>query len=301
MGEKLESITGLPEKEILIGLLKKTIEKSWKIDMEIDIIEEWLKNFNGEVYGIEDERILALWLLCNYTFYNKEDVRHLCKTLYHSFIHQLLVDFLPQTDQDIESLISNVKYSAIGLASQSGNYLLYDFRYEAGLKTKDFYFPTTINSDSNTIVAFLDDVLLSGDTALKFFERNLKGIKAKKIYYLSLFATEKAIQRLEKENIHVVYCGLLNDRDRSFSDKSLLFTKYEELLEPSKRVAFHYGQKLQQYNPLGHGDGQFRFGFYYNTPNNTLPIFWSSAKGWKPIFERRGGKNNVKNQSRYYI
>ena len=28
------------------------------------------------------------------------------------------------------------------------------------------------------------------------------------------------------------------------------------------------------------------FGFYYNTPNNSLPIFWSK-KEWYPIFERK--------------
>jgi len=37
---------------------------------------------------------------------------------------------------------------------------------------------------------------------------------------------------------------------------------------------------------LGHSNGQYAFGFYYNTPNNTLPLFWSDQNGWIPIMKR---------------
>lgn len=56
-------------------------------------IQEWLSNFKGEVFEEKLEQQLALWLLCNYTFYNQEDVRHLCKILYNTFFHQLIIDF----------------------------------------------------------------------------------------------------------------------------------------------------------------------------------------------------------------
>ena len=31
-------------------------------------------------------------------------------------------------------------------------------------------------------------------------------------------------------------------------------------------------------------------GTYYNTPNNTLPIFWSDENSWQPIFQRYNKK-----------
>ena len=38
--------------------------------------------------------------------------------------------------------------------------------------------------------------------------------------------------------------------------------------------------------PLGFADGQYLFGLSYNTPDNTLPIFWGKAEGWQPLFTR---------------
>ena len=31
-------------------------------------------------------------------------------------------------------------------------------------------------------------------------------------------------------------------------------------------------------------------GTYYNTPNNTLPVFWSEKNKWHPIFTRYNKK-----------
>jgi hypothetical protein len=36
----------------------------------------------------------------------------------------------------------------------------------------------------------------------------------------------------------------------------------------------------------GYADGQLSLGFFYNIPNNTLPIFWAESNDWKPIFKR---------------
>lgn len=289
----IKAIEKLPSKEKLLSILKKTIEKSWKIDMDVGDIESWLDNFKGELFDSHDEQQLALWLLCNFTFYNEDDVRHLCKSLYNIFYHQILMDFSINTEKELADILSKVKFSAIGSASQSGSYLLYNFRHEAELSIKKFFYPTSLVPNSDTIVAFIDDVMLSGGSAVEFFENNLKDFKAKKIYYISFFVTEDAIKKLENIGIRVVYCSLLTERNKCFSPNSMIFSKYTDLLDVTQKLAEHYGTKVMSTNPLGHDDGQFCFGFYYNTPNNTLPIFWSNSKGWQPIFERRGKK--VKN------
>jgi len=36
-------------------------------------------------------------------------------------------------------------------------------------------------------------------------------------------------------------------------------------------------------------------GFFYNIPNNTLPIFWSDKYGWFPLFKRYESKKLIKN------
>lgn len=291
-----------PSKEFLIRTLQKTIEKSWKIDMmETDILE-WLANFKGEVFEEELEQLLALWLLCNFTFYNQDDVRHLCKILYNTFFHQIITDFSLTSDKEINKFMKKINYAAIGRASESGNYLLYDFRQEADLNINRFFYPTSIESSDETIIAFIDDVILSGTSAIKFLENNLKGLKCKKIYYLTLFATDEAVEKLQANNIDVIYCSILGNRNKCFSNKSMVFSKYPSLIEPSRKLSTHYGGKIVQTDPLGYKDGQYCFGFYYNTPNNSLPIFWSKENRWTPIFERRvKRRNDRKNKLRKFI
>ena len=45
-------------------------------------------------------------------------------------------------------------------------------------------------------------------------------------------------------------------------------------------------EKIDSENPLGYKNGEYAFGFFYNTPDNTLPIFWGTNNGWCPIFKR---------------
>ena len=54
-------------------------------------INKWLNNFQGEILKEAEERILALWLLNHFVFYNEQEMRHLCRLLYKDFIHNKLV------------------------------------------------------------------------------------------------------------------------------------------------------------------------------------------------------------------
>ncbi|MDD4494870.1 MAG: hypothetical protein PHV32_11100 [Eubacteriales bacterium] len=63
-------------------------------------------------------------------------------------------------------------------------------------------------------------------------------------------------------------------------------------LDAAKLMSEHYGIKILsnhvdlKNHPLGFDDGQQMFGFYYNTPDNSLPIFWCNLDGWIPAFRR---------------
>lgn len=59
-----------PSFETMMSVLKKVFEKSWKVDLDIEDINLWLGNFTGTFFDTEDERRLALWMLCNFTYYN---------------------------------------------------------------------------------------------------------------------------------------------------------------------------------------------------------------------------------------
>ena len=249
-----------PSKEKMIEILHKTIEKSWKNNYSSDNIKRWLSNFNGNVYSIDEEQRLALWLLCNYTYYSSEDVNHLCKVLYNKLIHDMISnDFLnPATfNEDIK----NVYFSSIGSASDSGGLILYHFRQESMLSMDRFVYPSTVEPDDKNILVFIDDVTISGGTALRHFYKYLENQKYRKTYYITLMASTKAINTLNEKNIDVVYCSILDERDKCFSEKSMVFNRFRELKDITKHMVEEYGKNIVDPpdKPLGFKDGEYMF------------------------------------------
>ena len=276
-----------PSMEYMMGILHKTIEKSWKNDITTLDIKNWLSNFNGQLYKAGDEQKIALWLLCNYTFFSYDEVNYLCENLYKKFMHDLIErEGIPT--KEIKGLLDKLLFAAIGSASESGGLLLYHFRQAANLSIKKFRYPTSFNSDDDSILVCIDDVTLSGGTATRNFYNNIKEQPHKHIYYLTIIASKEAVQKLEELGIIVVYCNLVDERNQCFNSKSMMFHKYPNLKSIAKEIMEHYGDqiKMDHADALGYKNGAYAFGFYYNTPNNSLPIFWSSTN-WNPIFPRK--------------
>ena len=294
--KKIDWPDGFPNTEKMIEILKITIQTSWQCDLSSEEIERWLANFRGEVFSEGEERKIALWMLCNFTYYNEHEVNHLCRMLYKQFIHDLAQKEKIHDVQEIKTILDSTYFAAIGEAGESGGLLLYFFRQEAKLSLDRFCYPTHVPSGRDNIAVFIDDVTLSGGTASRFFYKHLQNTTYKRIYYITLFATNIAVKKLEELGITVICCNLLDERDRCFSEKSIMFYNYPTLREKAELMAKHYGEKLEQGKALGHKNGQLCFGFNYNIPNNTLPIFWSS-NNWYPIFMRREKIQNVRNRN----
>ena len=291
--------SSFPSEEKMMNVLKKTMEKSWRIDLDIENIERWLNNFSGKVFNKDTERKLALWLLCNFTYYNEDEVNYLCELLFSKLIHQILIDEDKTSEEEAEECVLSSAFTSIGRASESGGLLLYHFRQEAQLDLDRFIFPTAIEETPCDKIICIDDVMISGGTASRFFHAVKDRIKDKKIYYITLITTDAAIEKLMALGISVIYCIKLDERNRVFSDQSLVFYKFPELLQHTKKLAEEYGKIIEPEKPLGHKSGQFLFGLYYNIPNNCLPIFWSS-NNWEPIFERKEKYQNAKQAKRKY-
>ena len=41
-----------PTIELMMDMLQKTFQQSWKVDLDCDDIKEWLLNFNGQFYDV---------------------------------------------------------------------------------------------------------------------------------------------------------------------------------------------------------------------------------------------------------
>lgn len=286
-----------PNHNKMIDILKRTIQTSWQCNLSNEEIERWLDNFTGKVFNKEDERRIALWMLCNFIYYNEDEINHLCKILYKQLIHDLALKEHIEDIQNIKKLLDYTYFAAIGEAGESGGLLLYFFRQEAKLSIDRFCYPTHIPSDEMNVAVFIDDVILSGTTASRFFSKHLKNVTYKRIYYLTLFATKEAIEKIKQFDITILCCNMLDERDKCFSEKSIMFRNYPSLRDKAEKIAKYYGEFLETENPLGYKDGQLCFGFHYNIPNNTLPIFWSTSNNWYPIFMRKEKIHNVRSRN----
>ena len=289
---------GFPEKAVMLEMLRKTFEESWKIDLNVDDANRWLENFTGRYFSKTTEQRLALWLLCNFTYYNVEEVNYLCAVLFKKFLHCLMSGYNFSTPEEADELIHRSCFTQIGDASESGGLILYHFRQEARIGLDRFYFPTSLPDKSNDIIC-VDDVMISGKTACKFFAKKANYFKGKRVYYLSIITTPKAIERLAALGVKSIYCTILDERNQAFSDNSLIFYRFPSLKEPTRLLVKGYGETIEPKYPLGFDEGQYCFGLHYNIPNNSLPVFWSS-NNWYPFFERKVKYYHDKSADRKY-
>jgi len=298
MDNNIETLfKNFPTEDDLQNIIRHTSATSIGIEFTAKDIDSWLDNFKGEVFKLEHERLLALWLLSHFTFYNEEEVKHLCRVLYADLIHLAVKDIDLSTasiEESINSFFSKTNIISAEETSGSGGFIAYIFRQENELPFRGGLFNFSLENIDDTIenIIVIDDVTLSiGEKGQmhEFWEKARKLYPNKNFYLLTLIATENSIQYLyDTFKVTIISSIKLDERDRCFSKESDTFSSFPDLTESAKEFAIHYGKKIgiERIDPLGYNDGQYTFGFYYNIPDNTLPIFWGQKNGWIPILRR---------------
>ncbi len=284
----------LPSEEELFKRIMLTNEFVWNNRLKKQEIDKWLSNFIGDVFEVQYERQLALWLLSNFVFYNENEVRHLCRTLFRDFIHQMLSENYSHDfniENSLESILHTSRFFHLGTTGESGAFILYYFRQENNLSLENFISSPTKRPESVNTIVFIDDVTISGMQAYEYLGQKMDSDEDYTKILLTLISTDEAVQLLGKNGIRVISCITLDERSKCFSINSNLFHDCKDKLQDCKKLAMTYGSKSLLYHPvhlhpLGHNGGEYAFGFFYNTPDNTLPIFWADNKGWSPIMKR---------------
>lgn len=300
----------LPSYDILMNTLRKTINTAWHINTIHQAgIEKWLSNFVGDALCTQDfdrqqaqalEQRISLFLLCNFVYYNEEEVRHLMRVMIGNFIHAYFLGkgVYNIDDDEIDLLIKKTTFSPLGNQSESSSYMLYLFRQINDLSKYDFE-----DKDDSENIVFVDDFSITGKQADWYIKQYLKShpqSSEKKIFVLLMVSTQDAVKKIKliPEVTDVLPCIIMDDSSKAFSDTSIVFQGYSpELKNQAKKICQHYGDlilsvqdKEDGATALGFGGGEYLIGAYYNTPNNTLPIFWSEENSWKPIFRRYNKK-----------
>jgi hypothetical protein len=249
-----------------------------------------------------DKRLLACRLLSKFRFFGVDDVREMWVRIYR--------EKLPP-----EAKTEHVAYCGLGHTGKSGSLTLYYLHHaisaiaavEMSFETKSAFRPlsdfTAGGEPFPTAVVFVDDFIGSGKQATREIHRFLEQapwLRERRIYYCALLGFSDGIARIRDEfrsfDISVTVGETLRDADRAFSIHNGIWQSEKERKE-GQSWAEDIGLQLvtgRYENPekhcLGWDDSQALMAFHYNTPNNTLPLFWSTGnvndKPWTPLVTR---------------
>ena len=132
-------------------------------------------------------------------------------------------------------------------------------------------------------------LVLADDATISGFQtaENLEPYKTidKEKFVLTFISTQKARSHIG-DSAHIISSIELDEKSQCFSNSSYVFSRHQNWTSIAKRMCQYYGKKIDPHNPIGFRRGGYLFGFYYNIPNNTLPIFWGTLGGWTPLFHR---------------
>lgn len=285
--EAIKDIDATLNIDQLIDQIKDISIAAWDGHLETLTIKAWINNFTGEVMESQSaEQKIALWLALNYVYYTDNDIRSLSCNLWWKLIHKLIEEC---QDEGFDTLDLHKKYEYIlnriciqplGNCSGSGTNVAYFFRQSNGLAKELF----EIGEKEIDYLVLVDDATISGKQANENLER-YKKYPVKKIYVLTYISSDEAKKNIG-ESAELLSAVELDNHAKAFSNDSLIFKNHINWISISKKMCKHYGKRLDSRYPLGYDKGEYTFGFYYNTPNNTLPIFWGTFGHWSPLFTR---------------
>lgn len=220
-------------------------------------------------------------------------------------------------NEEFNKELATTRFLGVGNPSESGVHMLYYFRQECKLskeffintsdifkttkiteelsdKTERIFLKSEITDKNIKRYVFIDDFCGSGTQAKDYLKNLVENIKFEdkdiEVNYLMLFGTEFGVSEVRKLNMFnkVEAVFTIDETFKTFSNDSRYFKNLpDEIIDKdfSKLTALKYGTSLF-YPPLGYGNCELLLGLYHNTPDNSLPIFWSEQNEWQPIFKR---------------
>lgn len=279
-------------------------------------IEEWLQNFSSQ--NSDREQLNALHQLSHFMSFELREIREMLKSLYRDHFIKPLIQGIKKSgsigidkiDSELKQHKERTRFIGIGNASESSCIMLYFFRQENGIRKEQFINVSDIfirdedgkildlTEDAKQIehYIFIDDFSGSGSQASGFFLKNQiekvnKINPNAKLYYFTLFSTKESNIVLKGTNNKLILRSVfeLDDTYKVFSAESRYYANLEEEKTFSQDTCMNYKNRYLYSHPdylCGWRDGQLLLRFFYNTPDNTLPTFWTETNQWKPVFKR---------------
>jgi hypothetical protein len=307
--------------DYLYEKLKILSESVWDRSHSLVHINNWASQFSEAQDVIDDEKIQALYLLTNFTYFGQKEIRALLVSLYRDLFRAPIIrssrkklkgitDFAVLS-AEFDRTLAHTRFLGVGNPSESGAHLLYYFRQENALPKTAFInsheiFKRSTQVGTQTLAVrddkiehyvFIDDLCGSGTQAEQYSRDLVEPLKQlnpqAKVHYLVLFGTLGGLQSIrDLKRYDVVDCVFeIDDSFKCLEAGSRIFSPDEPNFDRQKTLAMcqKFGKRLWPAHPLGYKNGQLLMGFSHNTPDNTLPIFWAEETApvpWIPMFKR---------------
>ena len=295
-------------------------------------IDLWLNNYIGEYLDESEEKVHSSYLLSQFMFFNILEVRKMLIYSYKELFYKVIIREIRKSGENNISVIeqkfnvelAQTRFLGIGNASESSCLMLYFFRQENELAKELFWDISDVFERENDgkisglkkskdgleikNYIFLDDISSSGHQAQEFFEDNhyekIYDYNASaKIHYFTLMNTTESRKLFNEELPSIIFKTVfeLNETYKVFDQKSRYFPEHKtnhllhlKMISQSRRLCerYYYKYGLSSGYKCGYGDSQLLMGFFYNTPDNSLPFLWAKSDSWCPVIKRYHKKYN---------
>jgi 5'-deoxynucleotidase YfbR-like HD superfamily hydrolase len=243
-------------------------------------IEEWFENFESP-----SEIKLAFKILNAIQYKSAYD------------IEEKISELAGNLTKIFENNFENIVFFPLGRNSNSsGGMFLYQYSKNLGWSVNSENFPyDDFKNYKDKIVVFFDDMIGSGNQAIKFAKSHLQSISlTHKPYYAAVYGFTEGINKIKESGLYeeVLAGGRITSSQLAFHDDSNIFDSDEKNI--IQEMCYKYGKELYPEGPLGYDNSQALLAFQHNTPNNTIPLIWAGiesesnpAFSWKPLFTRK--------------
>jgi hypothetical protein len=296
----------------------------WERRSDWPQVLDWLSQFKDNANPDIDEQLQALRLLSNFMYFGVSEIRALLRSLYRDMfrpqvaknVRARLGPLATRTaiQSQLDDELRETRFVSLGNPAESSALLLYYFRQENNLPKGLFIHASDIfdlskkRALSKRRVAdlkdrsirhyvFIDDLCGSGQQGVEYSDGIIAPLKALApsvtAYYYPLFGMTDGLNFVRaNSSFDLVYPVVeLDESFRAFSPNSRIYADpaLSRLRASTEKTCRHYGDQLWPEHPLGYENRQLYIGFAHNTPDNSLPIFWSDQIApvrWRPIFKR---------------
>lgn len=250
-----------------------------RIERFVNIYESWIESIPIK------NRELIYKLIEKYEYYGHLYVNKKLGELHNDFINKYNIDnnetlytYIEKSDSIFSSSIEYmIEYKIINNIS-SKNFCI-------NIKEINKYYAQYIKN-----IVLVDDYSGTGESIIKYLNKNLKLFKGKNIYIILISISRDAITNIQDEfknkdiKIHI--------NSSNLEEKAFLKLNLSEEETIKKRDEFELISKQKGIieDMWGKGNTEGLVSFYNNTPNNTLGIFWKETNENEPLFPRNNDK-----------